>query len=430
MAFSYASLLLVSIVAATFCDFFTNGLSTFSSLSRRNWIKEVAYTATGSTLVFSSSGSAVAVETPDQLPLALRDFTKLAPLGKAGSSSSSFDGKTLNLTLQELASRLADELTVGHTGQGGYFISGDLDESIFRDDCLFVDPTNRVTSLSQYRNALRILFDPAKSRVELVKPIQVKEEEHTIEATIRSRGFLQLPWRPYITAYESSIVYTVDENGLISEQSQTWSKAASKALRESFTPGWNRPAPQSTLSPLPNEPKDVTRLFEYVNGRRPNEYTQEERFVISDLIDQIAQQARFSNFESSSIPGKWMLVYLQPGPTGAGIDRRIPFPDFDFNDNFQVFTRDTILNVGQVLGPLLQVRVRGNLVEDSPGSLTVPKRFMAQIKGGEICWKDNSCVSLPITGEGLFDSIYLGERLRIGQNINGGGARVVQVKLE
>ena len=35
-----------------------------------------------------------------------------------------------------------------------------------------------------------------------------------------------------------------------------------------------------------------------------------------------------------------------------------------------------------------------------------------------------------IQGEGLFDSLYLGERLRIGQNINGGGAQVVQIRLD
>ena len=41
----------------------------------------------------------------------------------------------------------------------------------------------------------------------------------------------------------------------------------------------------------------------------------------------------------------------------------------------------------------------------------------------------SSCLPLPIRGEGIFDSVYLGKRLRIGQNINGGGARVVQIKL-
>jgi hypothetical protein len=70
------------------------------------------------------------------------------------------------------------------------------------------------------------------------------------------------------------------------------------------------------------------------------------------------------------------------------------------------------------------------LTEADTTSLQVPKRFIANIFGGKLCAFEDACVSLPISGEGLFDGVYLGERLRIGQNINGGGARVVQLRLE
>lgn len=40
------------------------------------------------------------------------------------------------------------------------------------------------------------------------------------------------------------------------------------------------------------------------------------------------------------------------------------------------------------------------------------------------------CAPLPITGVGVFDGVYLDERLRIGQNLNGGGARIVQVRVK
>ena len=36
---------------------------------------------------------------------------------------------------------------------------------VFKDDCRFVDPTNDVSSLSRYKKALCILFDPAESKV-------------------------------------------------------------------------------------------------------------------------------------------------------------------------------------------------------------------------------------------------------------------------
>jgi hypothetical protein len=145
------------------------------------------------------------------------------------------------------------------------------------------------------------------------------------------------------------------------------------------------------------------------------------------LIDRIVDEKY--TWKPERLPGKWMLVYLQPGPDGGGIDRRIPFPDLAFNDNYQVFTKDSVTNIGQLFGPTLDVRVYGGLQEDDAGSTAVPKRFTAQIQGGQVCWNGREILPLPISGEGMFDGVYLGERVRIGQNLNGGGARVVQVRM-
>ena len=195
----------------------------------------------------------------------------------------------------------------------------------------------------------------------------------------------------------------------------------------------------------------VTKLFGVLNGRRPNEYSMEERAEIDALLDQVAQLPP-THF---GLTGTWVLVYLQQGPEGAGIDRRIPFfPELDFNDSFQVFAAssnptgaaDRVTNIGQVLGSLADVRVSGTLTEisgkaETPDASTSKRRFEATIQGGKLCLdaplpslpapKTANCpIDLPmIQGTGIFESIYLGERLRIGQNINGGGARVVQIRL-
>ena len=235
----------------------------------------------------------------------------------------------------------------------------------------------------------------------------------------------------------------MDEDGLIAKQEQTWSKAASKALQESFTPSWVDPPPSSHRPRPPSEPPAVTRLFHIINGRRPYEYSVEERQEINALINDIVvvnkkedgETDKQQTFDRSLLPGTWILTYLQPGPNGAGIDRRIPFPELDFNDNFQIFGKkddsSSIVNVGQLWGPLASVQVFGTLQEENPGSTSSPKRFQANIQGGKLCVaKKDVCVGLPIQGTGLFDSLYLGQRLRIGQNLNGGGARVVQIRLD
>lgn len=408
---------------------FVSCVSVVSSLSpllagRRAWLTQSAAS-------FLVAGTTTTVGSNDVLPDVFRHIS-LAPLGIPQITEDS--AKTRNLSLSELAARLTRDLTEGATSKGGYFITGDLSTDIFRDDCVFSDPTNQVKSLSRYQNALRILFDPTVSQVQVLSPLVIDEDARTISGRIRSRGYLQLPWRPFVSAYESSIVYTVNESGLIARQDQVWdSKSSIKALKETFTPSIVAPPPKSSRLHSPSqEPKEVTELFEFINGRRPNEYTPEERSAISSLITSIVTNSNGkSDFNRDLLPGRWILAYLQPGPDGAGVDRRIPFPDFDFNDSFQVFdNKGSISNIGQILGPWADVTVSGTLEEKDSTSTRIPKEFQAAIQGGKLCLRKSNCIGLPIQGEGIFDSLYLGERLRIGQNINGGGARVVQIHLD
>ena len=79
------------------------------------------------------------------------------------------------------------------------------------------------------------------------------------------------------------------------------------------------------------------------------------------------------------------------------------------------------MNVGEILGPGLEVRVSGSLREDDPTSFLTPKRFVATINRGRLCLSSSACAPLPISGEGIFDGVYLGKKIRIGQNLNGGG---------
>jgi len=424
---------------------------------RRQWLSSFS----------AATVTAALLPTPDafaadgELPMALRSFTKLAPLSSSSKSSSTSSiirvnnsNKSLHLPIAELAARLQRDLSNGATGQGSYIVTGDLSLNLFRDDCSFIDPTNRVDDLLQYQKALTILFDPATSKVDLLEPLRIVKDDHTTRTTTivgryRCRGTLKLPWKPVVAAFESDIVYHVDPaTGLVSQQEQRWSKSAATALQETFTPSLFSPAPWSTLSKAENEPAVVTQLFDMTNGRRPSDYSAEERAEIDALIHRIATSvASQQQFEIESIYGTWRLVYLRPGPSGAGIDRRVPFPELPFNDNYQVFgrkgskdddttttTESSITNRGELFGPDLFLTVSGVLIDPDQRERTTAtgayKRLQADIQGGSLCWTPRFCVDLPITGTGLFDSVYVGDRLRIGQNVNGGGALVVQVRMK
>jgi hypothetical protein len=163
-----------------------------------------------------------------------RRYTALAPLGAADARIGG--GKRTGMPLRRIASQLARDVSEGATDRGGYFVSGDLSPEIFADDCVFTDPTNSVASLSRYVTALGILFEPTLSSVELLGPPQLDERARTISARVRSSGVLKLPWAPVIRPYETDIVWTVSEQGLVMAQEQTWSISAADALLQTFTP--------------------------------------------------------------------------------------------------------------------------------------------------------------------------------------------------
>ena len=202
-----------------------------SCANRRHWLQAAA--------IGAGIGAAAPVLALDALPATVRKYTALAPLGSATTTVGGAKRICLSEVLPEclplLAKTLARDIEKGATGKGGYPISGDLTPEIFRDDCRFIDPTNDVTSLAKYRKALTILFDPNESSVTLVKGPVVDESKRTISATVRSVGTLQLPWRPKIEPWESYLVWKIDADGLIEQQSQTWNVTATSALKQTFS---------------------------------------------------------------------------------------------------------------------------------------------------------------------------------------------------
>ena len=164
-------------------------------------------------LAVSTSFTEAAVAAPD-----LRKYSALAPLGDVNAVGK----KRTGLSLDELAATLKRDLTVGATDKGGYFVSGDLSQEIFRDDARFIDPTNVAEGLSRYIKALSLLFDPTCSSVKLLAGPKPDAATRTIYAELRSSGTLKLPWRPKVRPWISYMTWTVDADGLIAEQSQTW----------------------------------------------------------------------------------------------------------------------------------------------------------------------------------------------------------------
>ncbi|GIL90152.1 hypothetical protein Vretimale_16354 [Volvox reticuliferus] len=151
------------------------------------------------------------------------------PLGPLGSVKRVGGDKQTGLSAEEVAEVLRRDLA-----EGQYFVTGNLTREVFADDCRFIDPANDVTGLSKYLTALGVLFDPHYSKVELLD-IRVAGPR-TVEADWRLGGYLLFPWNPRVEPFTGHTVYTLNDEGLVLEQRQTWSISATTALIESFTP--------------------------------------------------------------------------------------------------------------------------------------------------------------------------------------------------
>ncbi|CAL6375659.1 unnamed protein product [Bathycoccus prasinos] len=184
-------------------------------------------------LSLSSSGVGVLLATKTEEANALQ----LAPLGKPTRIGNE---KRTDASIEEIKEILRRDLqpvekNADGTFRGAYFVTGNVTPEIFEDDCRFIDPTNTTKSLSKYVNALKILFDPENSSVDL-RSIEVKDE-NTIVGVYDCEGYLKLPWHPRVKPYTGTVTWKTSKNGLIESQTQEWSGvSAAGAIMESFTP--------------------------------------------------------------------------------------------------------------------------------------------------------------------------------------------------
>ena len=187
-----------------------------------------------------------------------------------------------------------------------------------------------------------------------------------------------------------------------------------------------------------HEPERAHQLLQAVQGRHPSSgWTAKETSEIDWRVDEVV--ALRAPPRREMLRGKWRDVYLQRGPAGAGIDRRVPRLELPWNEHYQIFGKTSIVNVDEVFGTLLEVREAGKLREDDAIELAALSPSTAEITEGALCGSitvgkaekanvGRVCVPLPLRGEDAFSTQYLGTDLRITQRLNG-GARVVQVRV-
>lgn len=145
------------------------------------------------------------------------------------------DPKRMSLSSQELMEVIRQDWRPDN--QKGYYITGKLTKSVYRNDCLFdgPDPDMPVRGLRKYLNAASQLFDHRKSRSELLS-LRMSEKKGVIVAHWRMKGVLRLPWRPSVPSWTGTTRYYTDEDGLIYMHEETWDKSVLQAFLQTLWP--------------------------------------------------------------------------------------------------------------------------------------------------------------------------------------------------
>ena len=160
--------------------------------------------------------------------------------------------KTRHLPVDEILHRVKMDWTGGACESRGYYITGKLDSTIYKDDCLFTspDPDMPVRGLRKYLSAAAQLFDQRESCAELVS-ISCNEKggemgHGIVEVEWRLSGILNLPWHPEVEPWTGQTRYHLDDEGLIYLHEEEWDISVWRAFICTLHPEarewaiWNR----------------------------------------------------------------------------------------------------------------------------------------------------------------------------------------------
>jgi Uncharacterized conserved protein (DUF2358) len=147
------------------------------------------------------------------------------PIGLRGDAVTSVKEK--GLSIEEVADIVRQDWRA-ETGKG-YYVTGSITPSVYRDDCLFdgPDPDMPVKGLRKFRGAASQLFDRKRSTAEL---LSLEVEGDVIVARWKMNGVLRLPFRPKMPEVIGTTTYHLDENSLIYLHEETWQMSAFEAF--------------------------------------------------------------------------------------------------------------------------------------------------------------------------------------------------------
>eukprot|EP00531_Pseudo-nitzschia_arenysensis_P015592 CAMPEP_0116143802 /NCGR_PEP_ID=MMETSP0329-20121206/15645_1 /TAXON_ID=697910 /ORGANISM="Pseudo-nitzschia arenysensis, Strain B593" /LENGTH=348 /DNA_ID=CAMNT_0003639147 /DNA_START=102 /DNA_END=1148 /DNA_ORIENTATION=- len=157
--------------------------------------------------------------------------------------------KCKNLELTELVETIRSDWKPNQNK--GYYITGRLNTTIYRDDCYFdgPDPDMPVRGVRKYLNAASQLFDKSSSTAELLsleigdadsvnknKSHRHQKPRATIVARWKLKGVLHLPWHPSLPVWTGTTTYHLDDEHMVYFHEEEWDISVFRAFTQTLWP--------------------------------------------------------------------------------------------------------------------------------------------------------------------------------------------------
>eukprot|EP00468_Gymnochlora_sp_CCMP2014_P002752 CAMPEP_0167748276 /NCGR_PEP_ID=MMETSP0110_2-20121227/4751_1 /TAXON_ID=629695 /ORGANISM="Gymnochlora sp., Strain CCMP2014" /LENGTH=447 /DNA_ID=CAMNT_0007633279 /DNA_START=217 /DNA_END=1560 /DNA_ORIENTATION=- len=385
--------------------------------------------------------------------------------------------KLTGVSVQEMSNRIAEGLK-----EYSWFVTGQVDSSLFADDFKFSDPSITTDSLPEYARGVSRFFsqDDDGARMEVISVYP--RNQSAIEVCWYLEGRVNIPGRPRIKPYIITTTYRLNEEGLINYQEDEfsipgWDIALSILFPWIGAPAALRPSDcfansnakiqnraenfNASTSEIKETPSLFSRVSESIGTFFPSlingvtgtnsGFSEKEliriwsselkSLLLNNTLDaQMMSPSRLQSrirslvYSLSSVPTKidvrdldgiWRVVWTE------GILPWQAFGPKEEDRAYQAFrvSDGKLLNavasgpVNLVAGGQFELINRG-----SKNSLRTPTAVLADVNGARLRgW--NREFDIPINGQGEFEILHLEEDLRIFRS-QGSGGITVQVRAE
>lgn len=170
-----------------------------------------------------------------QLFGAAEAFGKMFSGGDSGKSSVGLQQKPKNNTKKRSLKQIA--ATIRKEYEAIFWATGDMDLSLWRDDCTFADPFSSFGgpgSAQRFKtnadNLGKWVLEPTMK----VTSFDVDAKENMVSVGWVFRSKLKLPWRPVLAAAGTTCHYIDADTGLISRYEETWKSKPWDVIKRLF----------------------------------------------------------------------------------------------------------------------------------------------------------------------------------------------------